>query len=70
MSPALKKVNFLDLEDCEGALRDIKSVYCDTQGETSTGGCYLIEDTETVYYDFDLKKVDGAWKIYKFYKVD
>ena len=53
---------------CEAYDTDIKSVECTTEGETATCTC---EETRTgmdMTFKYDLKQVDGAWKVSAYQK--
>ena len=53
---------------CEKYDTDIKSVTCETEGETATCTC---EETRTgmeMKFNYDLKQVDGAWKVSNYQK--
>ncbi|MDA7802957.1 hypothetical protein N8987_00080 [Crocinitomix sp.] len=52
---------------CESYTTDIKSVECETEGETAT--CTCVEEREMeMTYKYDLKKVDGDWKVASYEK--
>lgn len=53
---------------CEKYDTEIKSVSCETEGEASTCTC---EETRTgmdMTFKYDLKQVDGAWKVTSYQK--
>ncbi len=53
---------------CEKYDTDIKKVSCETEGETATCTC---EETRTgmdMTFNYDLKQVDGAWKVSAYQK--
>lgn len=53
---------------CESYETSINSVSCETEGETATCKC---EETRTgmdMTFNYDLKQVDGAWKVSSYQK--
>ena len=48
---------------CEKYDTDIKKVSCETEGETATCTCEESRTGMDMTFNYDLKQVDGAWKV-------
>ncbi|MFT4601476.1 MAG: hypothetical protein ACI857_001656 [Arenicella sp.] len=59
--------HYRDFEEyeCEAYPLEIKDINCSIEGETAVCGCYeTIGNNETQQYYYNLKKVDGVWKVH------
>ena len=53
---------------CEAYDSDIQSVECETTDETATCKCKEKRTGMDMTFNYDLKKVDGAWKVTNYAK--
>ncbi len=53
---------------CESYDSDIQSVECETSEETATCKCKEKRTGMDMTFNYDLKKVDGAWKVTNYAK--
>lgn len=53
---------------CEGYDSDIQSVECETSEESATCKCKEKRTGMDMTFNYDLKKVDGAWKVSNYAK--
>ncbi|MEO9533115.1 MAG: hypothetical protein ABJG68_09270 [Crocinitomicaceae bacterium] len=53
---------------CESYETEIKSVNCTTEGETATCTCQETRTGMEMNFNYDLKQVDGAWKVASYQK--
>lgn len=53
-----------DEYQCEAFHMEIKAINCEIEGEAAICDCYVsVNKKETEQYFYDLKKVDGRWKV-------
>ncbi|MEX1003239.1 MAG: hypothetical protein WDZ35_14060 [Crocinitomicaceae bacterium] len=53
---------------CESYDTEISSVECETEGETATCTCKETRTGMDMTFNYDLKQVDGAWKVASYKK--
>jgi hypothetical protein len=53
---------------CETYETEIKSVTCETEGESATCTCQEMRTGMEMNFNYDLKQVEGAWKVASYQK--
>lgn len=53
---------------CESYETEIKSVSCETEGEAATCACSETRTGMEMNFNYELKQVDGAWKVASYQK--